>query len=97
MGYAPDFLPLIGVGGAHRNVHHAIGFAGHGVAQATLAGDLLAEQLQGRTHPLARALDRRTFSWPPEPIRWLAFQAISRALGARDARADRAARRLAAD
>lgn len=96
MGYAPDFLPLIGVAGAHRNVHYAIGFAGHGVAQATLAGDLVAEALQGRTHPLARPLARRTFGWPPEPLRWLAFQGIARALDALDARTDRQARRLSA-
>lgn len=93
MGYALDFLPLLGVSGAHRNVHHGIGFAGHGVAQATLMGDLLAEQLQGRTHPLAKALARRTFSWPPEPLRWLAFQGLNRAFEAMDARTDRQIRR----
>lgn len=96
MGFAPDFLPLLGVAGAHRNVHFAIGFAGHGVAQATLMGELVAEQLQGREHPLAAALARRTFAWPPEPLRWLACQAIQRALDALDARTDRQARRLGA-
>jgi gamma-glutamylputrescine oxidase len=93
MGYAPDFLPLLGVSGTHRNLHHAIGFAGHGVAQGTLMGELVAEQVQGREHPLAKALARRTFSWPPEPLRWLAFQAINRTLGALDARTDRQIRR----
>lgn len=92
MGYAPDFLPLLGVAGAHRNVHYAIGFAGHGVAQATLIGDLVADQLAGRTHPLAKALVRRTISWPPEPLRWLAFGAITRVLDAVDTRTDRKAR-----
>lgn len=96
MGYAPDFLPLLGVSGAHRNLHHAIGFAGHGVAQATLMGELVAEQLQGREHPLAKALARRTLSWPPEPLRWLAFQALDRTLEALDARTDRQVRRLRA-
>ena len=42
LGYTPDFLPSLGVSGRHRNVHHAIGFAGHGVSQATLIGDLVA-------------------------------------------------------
>ena len=96
MGYAPDFLPLLGVSGPYRNVHHAIGFAGHGLAQATLMGELVAEQLQGREHPLAKALRRRTISWPPEPLRWLAFQALDRALEALDARTDRQVRRLRA-
>lgn len=93
LGYTPDFLPSLGVSGRHRNLHHAIGFAGHGVAQATLMGDLVADQLQGREHPLAEALRRRTFAWPPEPLRWLAFQAIHRTLGALDARTDRQIRR----
>ena len=95
LGYTPDFLPSLGVSGRQRNVHHAIGFAGHGVAQATLMGDLVTEQLRGREHPLAKALLRRSFAWPPEPLRWLAFQAIQRTLGALDARTDRQVRRLA--
>jgi gamma-glutamylputrescine oxidase len=94
MGYAPDFLPLLGVSGGHRNVHYAIGFAGHGLAQATLAGTLLADQIQGREHPLAKPLRRRTLSWPPEPLRWLAFQVLDRALEALDARTDRRVRAL---
>jgi glycine/D-amino acid oxidase-like deaminating enzyme len=93
LGYTPDFLPSLGVSGSHRNVHHAFGFAGHGVAQGTLMGDLVAEQLQGREHPLAKALVRRSFAWPPEPLRWLAFQAIHRTLAALDARTDRQVRR----
>jgi glycine/D-amino acid oxidase-like deaminating enzyme len=89
LGFTPDFLPSLGVSGEHRNVHHAIGFAGHGVAQATLMGEMVAEQIQGRRHPLAQALERRTWSWPPEPLRWLAFQAINGTLHWIDARTDR--------
>lgn len=89
LGYTLDFLPTLGVSGRHRNVHHAFGFAGHGVAQGTLMGELVAEQLQGREHPLAKALARRRLAWPPEPLRWLAFQAIHRTLAALDARTDR--------
>ena len=57
-----------------------------------MIGDLVADQLQGRTHPLAKALGRRIFSWPPEPLRWIAFRAITRVLDAVDARTDRKAR-----
>jgi glycine/D-amino acid oxidase-like deaminating enzyme len=96
IGFTTDFLPSLGVSGEHRNVHHGIGFAGHGVAQGTLMGELLAEQVQGRQHPLAAALTRREFSWPPEPLRWMAFQAIDRTLAALDARTDRQIRKLRA-
>jgi len=94
IAFAPDFLPLLGVAGLRRNLHYGMGYAGHGVAQATLMGAMLAEQVQGREHPQARALARRTFAWPPEPLRWLAFHAIAGALRALDARTDRRARCL---
>ncbi len=94
IGLTPDFLPRLDVEGAHRNVHYGIGFAGHGVAQATLVGDMLAAQVQGRAHEWASALDRRTFDWPPEPFRWLAAGAIHGALLAMDRRTDRQIRAL---
>jgi len=46
------------------------------------------EQVQGRAHPWADALDRRSWSWPPEPLRWLGAQAILQTLGLLDARVD---------
>jgi len=89
IGMTVDFLPAIGVDGPHRNVHFGLGFNGHGVAQATLMGALLAEQVQGRTHPWADAIARNPWSWPPEPLRWLGAKAILATLGALDARVDR--------
>jgi glycine/D-amino acid oxidase-like deaminating enzyme len=84
-----DFLPMIGATGAHRNVLYGFGYAGHGVAQATLMGAMLAERLQGRTHPCEQALARTEYSWPPEPLRWLGASLINGVLSALDARTDR--------
>jgi glycine/D-amino acid oxidase-like deaminating enzyme len=89
IGFAPDFLPLLGVCGTHRNVHFGLAYAGHGVAQATFVGHLLAAQIRGREHPAAAALQRRLWSWPPEPLRWLAYQLITGVLAAVDRRTDR--------
>ncbi len=94
IGLTPDFLPRVGVEGAHRNVHYGIGFAGHGIAQATLVGDMLAAHVDGRTHAWTSALERRTFDWPPEPIRWAAAQGLQHALRWIDRRTDQQVRRL---
>jgi gamma-glutamylputrescine oxidase len=89
-----DFLPSIGVTGRSRNVHFGLGYAGHGVAQATLMGRMLAEQIQGREHPSAAALKRHVWAWPVEPFRWMVFQAVNGVLNALDARTDRQIRKL---
>ena len=65
IGFTLDVLPQFGVEGAHRNVHFGVGFNGHGIAQATMMGALLSEQILGRTHPHAAALQRKLRAWPP--------------------------------
>ena len=89
IGLTLDFLPALGVEGTHGNILHGVGFAGHGVAQGTLMGAMLAERVQGREHEWESALQRRVRSWPPEPFRWLGAKAITAALGAVDRRTDR--------
>jgi len=95
IGFTLDFLPMIGSAGARGNVLYGFGYAGHGVAQASLMGAMLAERAHGRAHPCEAALKRKARSWPPEPLRWLAAKLINGALEAIDARTDRQIRRLA--
>jgi glycine/D-amino acid oxidase-like deaminating enzyme len=90
---APDLLPLLGTTGSHAKVHYGLAYAGHGVAQATLAGALLADRVLGREHSSAAAVERRVLPWPPEPLRWLGARLVEGALRALDARTDRRARR----
>jgi gamma-glutamylputrescine oxidase len=94
IGLTLDFLPFFGVAGEHRNVFHGVGYAGHGLAQATLVGDMLAASIAGEEHPHAAALTRRERRWPPEPLRWLAAQALTAGLAAIDRRTDRQAQKL---
>jgi glycine/D-amino acid oxidase-like deaminating enzyme len=89
IGLTLDFLPMLGAAGAHGNVLYGWGYAGHGVAQATLMGAMLAERVQGRTHPAEAALARKERSWPPEPLRWLGAKLLTGVLSAVDARTDR--------
>ena len=94
IGFTLDFLPALGVGGPHRNVHHGIGFAGHGVAQATLVGAMLAERVQGREHSWEHALRRRLLGWPPEPLRWVGGKLLIGVLEGLDRRTDRQIQKL---
>jgi len=84
-----DFLPLIGAAGARANVLYGFGYAGHGVAQATLMGAMLAARAQGRVHPAEAALARKERAWPPEPFRWLGAKLLSGTLSMLDRRTDR--------
>lgn len=95
IGFAVDSLPIVGTGGRHENVHYGIAYAGHGVAQATLMGAILADRGHGREHPHEGALRRRVLRWPPEPLRWISGQLVNGALNRLDARTDRQIRRAA--
>jgi glycine/D-amino acid oxidase-like deaminating enzyme len=94
IGFTLDLLPQVGVEGAHRNVHFGVGFNGHGVAQATFVGAMLAGRILGSPNAHDAALERRLRAWPPEPLRWLAARVINGTLSWVDARTDRQARAL---
>jgi glycine/D-amino acid oxidase-like deaminating enzyme len=93
IGFTLDVLPQFGVEGSHANVHFGVGFNGHGIAQATLTGSMLAQRVLGRDDPHAAALERKLRAWPPEPLRWLGAQVLNRGLALVDARTDRQVRR----
>lgn len=51
-----DGLPFIGRNPLSLHLYVATGFSGTGLANGLVAGTILAEELQGHTHPLARTL-----------------------------------------
>jgi len=78
-----DRVCSIGVGGAHRNVYHALGYSGHGLALALLAGRVIADLFEGnheawRDQPFYQ---KRLLPLPPEPLRWLGYHAYPRLTG----------------
>jgi glycine/D-amino acid oxidase-like deaminating enzyme len=78
-----DRVCSMGVRGPHRNVYHALGYSGHGVALALLAGRVLADLHEGN-HEAWRGLpfyQKRLLPLPPEPLRWLGYQAYTRLTG----------------
>lgn len=75
VGMTLDFLPF-SFGNARGDVFYGLGYNGHGVAQATLNGTMLADQVLGRPNEDVELLRRRTLPLPPEPLRWLAVQGL---------------------
>lgn len=78
-----DRVCSIGVGGEHRNVYHALGYSGHGLALALLAGRVVADLYDGnheawRDQPFYQ---KRLLPIPPEPLRWLGYQTYTRLTG----------------
>jgi gamma-glutamylputrescine oxidase len=94
IAFTLDFLPAIGRKGTHKNVYYAVGYAGHGVAQASYTGAALADFLADRKGPSELLTRRFRLPLPPEPFRWLVFQALTGIFGFVDARLDRAALRF---
>jgi glycine/D-amino acid oxidase-like deaminating enzyme len=78
-----DRVCSMGVRGAHANVYYALGYSGHGLALAALAGRVLCDLYAG-DHDAWRGLPftQRRLRWlPPEPLRWLGYQAYTRLTG----------------
>ena len=83
LGFTLARNTLMGVRGEHRNVFYAVGFCGHGVTLANLAGEVLTDAYSGdderwRGLPFYRSSYLRL---PPEPFRWLGYQLFTRLTG----------------
>jgi gamma-glutamylputrescine oxidase len=73
----------MGVRGEHRNVYYALGYSGHGVALANLAGKVLCD-LYSDHHEPWRDLPfycRRIGGIPPEPLRWVGYHVFTALTG----------------
>jgi len=78
-----DRVCSMGILGPHRNLYYALGYSGHGLALAALAGAVLGDLYAG-DHDAWRDLpfyQKRLPYIPPEPLRWLGYQAYTRFTG----------------
>jgi glycine/D-amino acid oxidase-like deaminating enzyme len=75
IGMTLDFLPM-NQSNKQENVYYGVGYNGHGVAQATLGGKMVADQVLGQTNEDVDRLRRRIYPLPPEPFRWLGVNAL---------------------
>ncbi len=74
---------LVGVRGEHHNIFYAVGFNGHGVTLANLAGRILTDLYEGEAEPWRKLpFVQDSYSvMPPEPFRWMGYEIFSRLLG----------------
>ncbi|MEQ1567406.1 MAG: FAD-dependent oxidoreductase [Myxococcota bacterium] len=73
----------MGVMGEHRNILYALGYSGHGVVLANLAGRVLCD-LYSDHHEPWRDLpfyQRSLGGIPPDPARWAGYQVYTRLTG----------------
>lgn len=73
----------MGVRGEHRNVYYALGYSGHGITLANLAGRVLCD-LYSDADERWRALpfyQQRLLPIPPEPLRWLGYHVYTALTG----------------
>ena len=83
LGFTLARNTLMGVRGEHRNVYFAVGFCGHGVNLANIAGEVLTDAYSGDDERW-RGLpfyDSQYLRLPPEPFRWLGYQLFTRLTG----------------
>ena len=83
LGITMNRQPLWGVRGDAHNVYYALGYCGHGVTLANLAGEFIADLYGGddsrwRGLPFYQGPYHRI---PPEPFRWIGYQAFTRLTG----------------
>ena len=76
IGMTLDFIPLLETEMDGR-VMYGVGFNGHGIAQGTMFGRLLADVALGQQNGDRDLFDRRIFPLPPEPFRWMGIKALT--------------------
>ena len=78
-----DRVCSIGAGIAAPNVYHALGYSGHGLALALLAGRVLADLYDDHPEPWRELpfYQRTLPPLPPEPLRYLGYHGYTRLTG----------------
>lgn len=73
----------IGVMGDHRNVYYGVGYCGHGVTLANLAGKIITDVYAGADEEWRKfPFYNQAFApIPMEPFRWLGYQMTTRLTG----------------
>jgi len=78
-----DRVCSMGTIAPYENLYYALGYSGHGVALALLAGRVLSDLYAGEQDPWQGLpfLHKRLLPLPPEPLRWLGYHAWTRLSG----------------
>jgi glycine/D-amino acid oxidase-like deaminating enzyme len=83
LGITMSRVCSMGVTGAHHNVLYALGYSGHGVVLANLAGRVLCDLYSDHPEPWRDLpfYQRPLGGIPPEPFRWMGYQIFTSLTG----------------
>lgn len=83
LGITMSRVCSMGITGAHRNVLYALGYSGHGVVLANLAGQVLCDLYSDHPEPWRDLpfYERPLTGIPGEPLRWMGYQMYTRLTG----------------
>jgi len=83
LGITLNRCPLMGVTGDNQNIYYAVGYCGHGVTLANMAGMVITDMYSGddeRWHQMP--FYKPDYAQiPPEPFRWMGYQMFTRLTG----------------
>lgn len=73
----------VGVRGEHKNVYFSLGYSGHGVTLANVAGGIIADIYAGEGEKWAGLpfYNKPLRGIPPEPFRWVGYKAFTTLTG----------------
>lgn len=83
LGTTLDRSCTMGVRGEHKNIYYALGYSGHGVSLANLAGRVLSDIYAGEGDRWKDLpfYQRRLYPMPGEPLRYIGYQLVTRLTG----------------
>ncbi len=76
IGMTMNFLPLVGQLPGQTSIYHSVGYNGHGIAQASAMGAIVADMILEKDNPWLGTILRKPAYLPPEPFRWLGVKAL---------------------
>ncbi len=94
-GFTLNFMPVAGRAPDNPNYYYAIGYNGHGIAQATAMGGQMADLILGKPNPWHEMVFRKPAYAPPKLLRYLTIKALLATVNGLDRRIDRKVRTLA--
>jgi gamma-glutamylputrescine oxidase len=90
LGITMSRVCSMGVTGEHKNILYALGYSGHGVVLANLAGRVLCDLYSDHHEPWRTMPFYQAPLWgiPPEPLRWIGYHAFTMLTGRSPRRKD---------
>jgi gamma-glutamylputrescine oxidase len=88
-GFTLNFMPVLGRSADNPAYYYAIGYNGHGIAQAVTMGSLLADMVAGKSNRWVDLMCRKPAYMPSKPLRYLSVHTLLAVLNGIDRRIDR--------